>query len=59
MLVGAVLAPFSDVFEMRLTGSVEKPAWKLAKGPSSLLHNLEQPPQAGAKQPVPASPQPQ
>jgi hypothetical protein len=59
MLVGAVLAPFSDVFEMRLTGSVEKPAWKLAKGPSSLLHNLEHPPQAGAKQPVPASPQPQ
>jgi hypothetical protein len=31
MLVGAVLSPLSDVFEMRLTGSVEKPSWSLAK----------------------------
>jgi len=54
VLVGAVLAPFSDVFEMRMTGSVEKPSWSLAKGPGSLLHNLAQPSQAGAKASAPA-----
>jgi len=57
MLVGAVLTPLSDVFEVKLTGSVANPTWMLAKGPSNLLHNLEQSPQAPQKAPaVPAAP---
>jgi hypothetical protein len=49
MLVGAVLAPLSDVFEMRLTGSVEKPSWNLAKVGA-------QPAPATAAKPAPAAP---
>lgn len=30
-VVGAVLTPFSNVFEVKLTGSLQKPAWGLAK----------------------------
>jgi hypothetical protein len=52
MLVGAVLAPLSDVFEMRLTGSVEKPSWSLAK-----VYKPAPPAQAAApKAPAPAAP---
>jgi hypothetical protein len=54
MLVGAVLAPLSEVFEMRLTGSVEKPKWSLAKGPGSLMHDRSQPAQPPAKPSAPA-----
>jgi len=52
MLVGAVLSPLSDVFEMRLTGSVEKPSWSLAK-----VTKPVQPPPAPPppKAPVPAA----
>lgn len=49
MLVGAVLSPLSDVFEVKLTGSVANPRWMLAKGPSNLLHNLEQAPSPSPK----------
>jgi hypothetical protein len=55
-LVGVVLTPFSDVFEVRLTGSSAKPSWELANGPSSLLHNLGQAPVPAAKPPAVAPP---
>lgn len=55
-LVNAVLTPFSTVFEVKLTGSVANPSWKLANGPTNLLHNLAQPPAAGPKAPVAGAP---
>ncbi len=39
-VVGAVLMPFSNAFEVRLTGNFEKPAWALALGPTSFLRAL-------------------
>lgn len=39
-LVGAVLTPFSNVFEVKLSGSLEKPEWRFAMGPSSFLRSL-------------------
>jgi len=41
--VGAVLTPFSNVFEVKLTGSLEHPAWSFVMGPSNFLHNLTAP----------------
>ncbi len=47
-LVGAILTPFSNVFEVKLTGSLEKPEWRFAMGPSSFLRNLAPGPVAPA-----------
>jgi hypothetical protein len=58
-LAGAVLTPFSNVLEVRLTGSVTNPSWKLVNGPSNLLYNLAQPsavPTAPAPRKSPAAP---
>lgn len=42
-LVGAVLTPFSNVFEVKLTGSLEHPAWSFVMGPTNFLRNLTAP----------------
>jgi hypothetical protein len=42
-IVGAVLTPFSNVFEVKLTGSLEHPAWSFAMGPTNFLRNLAAP----------------
>jgi hypothetical protein len=58
-MVGAVLSPLSTVLEVRLTGSLEKPAWSFVIGPTNFLRNLIQssPPATAPKpEPVPAPP---
>ena len=55
--LGAVLSPLSNVFEVVLTGSLEKPRWALVLGPTNLLRALapnENP--APAKSGEPAAP---
>ncbi|MEI8088358.1 MAG: AsmA-like C-terminal region-containing protein [Opitutaceae bacterium] len=42
-IVGAVLTPFSNVFEVKLTGSLEHPAWSFAMDPTNFLRNLAAP----------------
>lgn len=39
-LVGAVLTPFSNVFEVKLTGPLDKPAWAFVIGPTNFFRNL-------------------
>ncbi len=39
-VVGAVLTPISNVFEVKLTGSLEKPEWSLVLGPTNFLRSL-------------------
>ena len=39
-LVGAVLTPFSNAFEVKLTGTFDDPEWRLVLGPSSLIRSL-------------------
>lgn len=51
-LVGAVLTPFSNAFEVKLSGSLEKPEWRFAMGPASLLRSLAVDPET--KSPPPA-----
>jgi hypothetical protein len=48
-VVGAVLTPFSNVFEVKLGGQLDKPAWSL-----NLLHS----PTPEQKEPAPTSPNP-
>jgi hypothetical protein len=38
--VGAVLTPFSNAFEVKLTGQLEKPEWRFAMGPASFLRSF-------------------
>ena len=45
-VVGAVLAPISNVFEVKLTGTLEKPEWAFVIGPTNFLRALA--PEAGA-----------
>jgi hypothetical protein len=59
--IGAVLTPLSSVFEVVLTGSLEKPQWAFAIGPTNFLRSLapgETPPPAvpGAPAPAPTTP---
>lgn len=49
--LGAVLSPLSNVFEVGLTGSLEKPRWALVLGPTNLLRAL-----APNENPAPANP---
>jgi hypothetical protein len=53
--IGAVLTPLSSVFEVVLTGSLEKPQWAFAIGPTNLLRSLAPEETAPAK---PAEPPP-
>lgn len=39
-VVGAVLSPISNVFEVKLSGTLEKPEWAFVIGPTNLLRNL-------------------
>ncbi len=56
-VVGAVLTPFSNAFEVRLTGSLEKPEWAFANFSSGAP--AAEPPPAAATAPGPAPvPQP-
>ncbi|HUR60100.1 MAG TPA: AsmA-like C-terminal region-containing protein, partial [Opitutaceae bacterium] len=48
-VVGAVLTPFSNVFEVKLSGSLEKPAWGLAAFAG------EKPPEERRPEPEPAA----
>ncbi len=51
-----VLSPFSDVFEVVLTGSLEKPHWAFAIGPTNFLRSLapgEAPPAPKSDAPAP------
>ncbi len=38
--IGVVLSPFSNVFEVVLTGTLDKPKWAFAIGPTNLLRSL-------------------
>ena len=51
-VVGAVLTPLSTVLEVKLTGTLEKPAWSLAMGPTNLLRSMTEAP-ADRKVPAP------
>jgi hypothetical protein len=48
-LVGAVLTPFSNVFEVKLTGPLDNPAWAFVIGPTNFFRNLS----AGNTPPAP------
>lgn len=39
-VVGAVLSPLSNVFEVKLSGSLDKPEWALLLGPTNFLRSL-------------------
>ena len=39
-VVGAVLSPLSNVFEVKLTGNLEKPEWAFVIGPTNFLRSL-------------------
>ena len=57
-VVGAVLTPISNVFEVKLTGSLEKPEWAFVIGPTNFLRSLapenaEPAPPNGAASPTP------
>jgi len=49
-VVGAVLTPLSNVFEVKLTGSLENPQWGLAIGPTNFIRSIAEP---GAKSDAP------
>ncbi|MFT3783017.1 MAG: AsmA-like C-terminal region-containing protein [Nibricoccus sp.] len=51
--VGFVLTPLSNALELKLSGALEKPSWRLTYGPTNFLYNI-----TGTKpEDVPASPQ--
>jgi hypothetical protein len=50
-VVGAVLTPFSNVFEVKLGGQLDKPAWSL-----NLLHSTTPEVKTPAPAPVPVTP---
>jgi len=56
-LVGAVLTPFSNVFEVKLTGPLDKPAWSFVIGPTNFLRNLAPSPETENPYPLPSPPQ--
>ncbi len=60
-VVGAVLAPLSEVFEVSITGPLDKPSFALAVGPTSSVQPPavgENPPAATPGEPAPATPPP-
>jgi hypothetical protein len=48
-VVGAVLTPLSNAFEVKLTGSLAQPHWAFVMGPTNFLRNLADAPDAAAK----------
>lgn len=60
-VVGVVLTPFSEVFEVNLTGPLEKPSAALTVGPTSFLRSLapgENPDATKPAESAPATPAP-
>jgi hypothetical protein len=56
-VVGAVLTPLSAALEVKLTGTLEKPAWSLVMGPTNLLRSItETPTERRPPAPEPATP---
>jgi len=53
-VVGAVLTPLSAALEVKLTGTLEKPAWALVMGPTNLLRSITETPPTTP--PVPPKP---
>jgi hypothetical protein len=53
-IINAISAPISAVFRVRLTGSVDKPAWRLAYSPLNLLRAGDEGPEAPDKSAPPA-----
>ncbi|HEY1792504.1 MAG TPA: AsmA-like C-terminal region-containing protein [Opitutaceae bacterium] len=53
-VINPLSAPFSAIFRVRLTGSVEKPVWRLAYSPLNLLRPDLGRGQAAEKAPAPA-----
>jgi hypothetical protein len=51
-IVGAVLTPFSNVFEVKLTGPLDHPAWAFAIGPTNFFRNLADTPATPAATPL-------
>ncbi|MEY4938831.1 MAG: hypothetical protein RIQ93_566, partial [Verrucomicrobiota bacterium] len=43
-IVGAVLSPISSAFEVKLTGTIDKPQWAFVIGPTNLLRSLSSAP---------------
>ncbi len=39
-VVGAVLTPLSNIFEVKLTGTLDKPEWAFVVGPTNFLRSL-------------------
>ena len=56
-LVGAVLTPFSNAFEVKLTGPLDQPAWSFVMGPTNFLRNLAPAPGPAQLFPLPSPPQ--
>lgn len=48
-VVGAVLTPLSNAFEVKLTGSLTKPQWAFVIGPTNFLRSLAPGSDAGSK----------
>lgn len=42
-ILDVALSPLSNVFEVKLTGTLDKPSWGLVLGPSNFLRSLTQP----------------
>jgi hypothetical protein len=42
-ILDVALSPLSNVFEVKLTGSLDKPSWGLVLGPSNFLRSFNQP----------------
>ncbi|MBS0663197.1 MAG: hypothetical protein JSR48_08015 [Verrucomicrobia bacterium] len=52
VLIGAVLMPFSNVLEVKLTGTLDKPAWDFVNGPTNFIRNLTRPATPAATTPA-------
>lgn len=55
-VVGVVLTPLSNAFEVRLTGSLEKPEWAFVRGPTNFLRGLAEGPDSPSKAPASSEP---
>jgi hypothetical protein len=64
-VVGAVLSPLSNAFEVKLVGTLSKPEWSFVIGPTNLLRSLapgtestSKPPDPPPVEPAPTEPMP-
>jgi len=55
-LFAVVLSPFSTLFEVKLTGSLDKPKWVFVNGPTNFFRNLSKPPANSAPAAPPTTP---